>query len=220
MELFSILAITLSIFDKSGDMSHFCGMTWSRIMLWLAGIDVVVEGLEYAKEKEPVVIVSNHQGAFDIFVIMVYLPIKFRWVLKKELLDIPLFGRALRDAGYISVEREDKRAAVKALRRAEGILKKGMSLAFFPEGTRSIDGSVGEFKKGAFLLATKTSTPILPISIDGSYKILKKGGFICHPQRVILKIHRPIDVENLSLEEKKRLPEMVREIIVRDLSMS
>jgi len=213
MVFFASLAVLASFIDKTGNLSHKFSSDWARVLLWLARIQVDVRGLENILKGEPYIIVSNHQGLFDICLIVKYIPLNFRWIVKKELLQVPFFGAALKASRYIAVDREDGKKAIGQMKQAEFFLNNGVSIAIFPEGTRSLDGSVGEFKKGAFVLASRTKKPILPVSIDGSYNILVKGGFIVRPQKVTVTIHKPVDTASLTVEERKVLADKIQQIV-------
>jgi 1-acyl-sn-glycerol-3-phosphate acyltransferase len=219
MEFLSLLAIIFGYFDKTGNLSNQCGILWSKLLLKLSRAEVIVQGAEKLAVGGPFVIVSNHQSAFDIFILMGRLPINFKWILKKELLKIPIFGKALQAARYISIDRDNAREALNGIKNAAAMLDQGVSVAVFPEGTRSHDGKLNEFKRGAFILSTKTKRPILPVSLDGSYKIIGQNKMIHLGQKVILQIYDPIEVENLSAADKKQLAERVRTLIAENLTM-
>lgn len=207
-------------FDKSRDLAHDCACLWSRLIIWLAGIKIELEGAENLDPGKPQVLMANHQGSFDIWAVSTALPVQFRWVVKKELFRIPALGGAMKAAGDISVDRQDPQAALKDLKSAMERIKAGRSIVIFPEGTRTLDGSVGEFKSGGFLLAYQTGAPILPVSIQGSFDIMPRNSLMIHPHPIKIKIHPPLPVENLSRADKKALPEKVRDIIVQDLKYS
>ena len=215
----SFAAFIVTIFDKSGDSAHICAKLWCMGIIKLSGIKIDVSGIEHLDSKNPQVLVTNHQGTFDIFALVSTLPVQFRWVVKKELFKIPFFGLAMRKAGYISIDRENSRQALKDLRNASTKLKTGRSIAIFPEGTRTNNGELGVFKRGSLFLATFSGNPIVPISINGSFQILKKGGFIIYPNPVRIIIHPPIQVADLSGKEQKELAEKVRAIIAEDLKV-
>ena len=219
MVFFASLAIIFGFFDKTGNLSHRISSVWARELLRLARIKVDVRGVENISKGGPYIIASNHQGLLDICLMAKGIPFNYKWIVKKELVAIPFFGPALMAAKYIAIDREDGRKAMKEMQKAEVFLKNGISVAIFPEGTRSLDGSVGEFKKGAFVLANRTKKPILPVTIDGSYNILVKGGFIVRPQKVIFTIHKPVDTASLTVEKRKALPEKIQQIVAHEVGM-
>jgi 1-acyl-sn-glycerol-3-phosphate acyltransferase len=210
----SVLAIVAGYFDKTGNLSSQCGAMWSKGIIWISRVKVLTEGFEHFGSDKPFIIVSNHQSAFDIFVLMSYLPINFKWLLKKELLSIPLFGRALTASQYIMVDRKNARTAIKSMKKAEETLHKGIAVTVFPEGTRSVNGTIGEFKRGAFVLASKVKAPIIPVSLTGTGDVMKKRGFIVNSHAVItIKTHPPIDISSLTPQQRKELPLKVQKII-------
>ncbi len=213
---YSSLSVIAALSDKSGDSSHLISGKWSRAVLWGSGIKVDIKGLEHLDPKKAQVIISNHQGNFDIWILMAHLPVQFRWLLKQELFKIPFLGPAMRASQYIAVDRKHprKRDIILALKR----LKCGKSLMVFPEGTRSEDGKVGEFKRGAFMLAYKSGAPIVPVSIKGSYDIMKKGCWLFHPRRITMVIQPPVAVNNLDKEAQKELPAKIRQSIMDSMS--
>lgn len=219
MVFFASFAVLASVVDNTGDLSHRISSYWTTLLLKLARVKVKVRGAENIKKSSTYIIASNHQGLFDICLIATYIPLNFRWILKKELLTIPFFGKALKASQHIAVDREDGKKAMKDIKKAEEFLSNGVSIAIFPEGTRSRDGSVGEFKKGAFILANRSEKPILPVSIDGSYNILARGGFIVHPQKINFTIHKPIETANLTAKERKEMPFTIQKIIAETVEV-
>lgn len=194
--LLFIPVLLVSLFEREGKGVHFIGRIWSRIILFLAGVEVEVEGLERIPNKGPYIIVSNHQGAFDIPVIQGYLPIQFRWVSKVEAFRYPVIGWAMRLAGYIHVDRGHLKGAYRSLEAMEKKLQEGFPVLVFPEGTRQEREEVGPFKRGAFIVARKTGVPILPIAIRGTKKITESLPRI-QPSRVRVRIESPLDPKGL-----------------------
>ena len=159
--LWSLLAIAPSLVTRTGNPVHRVARTWSRSILAVSGIRVAVSGLERIDPARPYIFMSNHQSNFDIPVLLAHLPLQFRWLAKAELFKIPVFGRAMRGAGYISIDRADREAAFKSLGEAAETIRKGVAIMIFPEGTRSLDGTLKPFKKGGFVLAVDAGVPIL-----------------------------------------------------------
>lgn len=151
--------------------------SWASRVLGHVGANVVVDGLEHlSKSDGPFIVVSNHQSLYDIPVIYASLPLRLRMAAKAELFNVPLWGRALRDSGFVSIDRKNPDRARQALFEAgERMRKSGISLYVAPEGTRSSDGKLGRFKRGAFLLAQVTGLPVLPVAIAGTFSIHQKG---------------------------------------------
>ncbi len=213
--ILAILAILASIVDRSGRFYNLLGKIWAKILLWIAGIKVEVIGLENLDEGENYVYVSNHMSGFDIPVVMASLPGQIRIVFKKELTKIPIFGWQLKIGPYILIDRENPAKAMESLEIAKRKIEKGVSVLLFAEGTRSLDGNIQPFKRGAFTLATRSGKKIVPITIKGTFEILPKRKFKIKPGVVKLFIDKPIE-HNGSIDKKSELElmEKVRNIIV------
>ena len=151
--LYAVICAILALFPGRWALMH--GLrSYSRLtvhlMRWICGIKVEVEGLENIESHVPRIYMTNHQSYFDIFALLAYLPVDFKFITKQELMRIPLFGFSMRRAGYIGIEREDPRKAVHSINEATEKIKGGASVVIFPEGTRSLDGRVQPFEKGGF----------------------------------------------------------------------
>lgn len=211
--LFLVVLISL-LFDRTGSSVHSIGRLWARIILFLSGVTIDVKGLENILKDSPQLLASNHQGAFDILVLQAYLPIQFRWMAKKSLFKIPIIGWSMKWAGYISIDRAHPGSAYRSLEKAVEMLKGGISVLIFPEGTRSPTGEILPFKRGGFLLATKSRTPVVPISVKGTRGIMARGSVLIRPGRANVVIGRPILVEGL---DERMLAERTREEILKGL---
>lgn len=189
---------------------------WGNIGLWAAGIKVNLRGLDNLNGRGPYIFISNHQGWFDIFAALGKLPLPFSWLAKEELFKIPLFGHAMHRAGYIPIDRKDHRKALMSINRAAEVIRDGTSVFIFPEGTRSADGVLRDFKKGGFILAIKSRQPIVPISISGSYLILRKNSWMIHSGEITLSIGTPI--KTAGVNSRNLLVQQVREAIRANLT--
>ncbi|MFQ5354218.1 MAG: lysophospholipid acyltransferase family protein [Thermodesulfobacteriota bacterium] len=198
--LFSIILLSLLV-DRSGRIVHSIGAFWCRIILALAGIRVEVRGRENISGEGPKIFLSNHQGAFDIPVLQGYIPRQFRWVAKKSLFSIPVVGWTMTLAGYVGIERENSKKALKSLLLAAEKIRNGTSVLIFPEGTRSTTGTLLPFKKGAFLLARKSGADIVPLAVEGTKDIMKKGSLMMAPAKATLSIGEPFSPKGMSDEE-------------------
>lgn len=187
--------------------------SWGKNLCKALGVEIEVEGKENLPQQGPVVYISNHQGYADIPVLCAVLDtIQFGFVAKEELGKIPLYGKAIGDIRSVFMNRDDSRESVKAIFAGIDLIKKGFSLCIFPEGTRSKGGNIAEFHKGSFKLATKPKVPIVPVSIDGTYKVFEETGVIS-PAKVKVVIHPAIPTADLDKEEEKALPEKVEKIV-------
>lgn len=183
---------------------------WGRLVTMLSGVRVEVSGKENIAPDRPYIFAGNHQSQFDIFALQGHFPFDFRWLAKKELFGIPFFGPAMLKAGHIPVDRAHGRRAVKSLDAAADRISSGTSVIIFPEGTRSPDGKLKEFKVGAMVLAIKAGVPLVPIAICGTHEILPKGAYLARPGRVAIRIGKPIDTTGMSLKDKGELAARLR----------
>lgn len=216
LTLFIFILVLLSLLvERQGRLIHRIGALWSRILLLLSGVRVKIKGLENIPSG-PVIFLSNHQGAFDIPALQAYLPKQFRWVAKKSLFKIPVVGWSMSLAGYIKVDREHGHKAMQSLEEAAGKVKAGTSVLIFPEGTRSSSGELLAFKRGAFMLASLSRVPVVPIGIRGTNRVMKKGSLRIRPADVTVNIGKPIVTEGLGDRElraktRKEIEELLNE---------
>jgi 1-acyl-sn-glycerol-3-phosphate acyltransferase len=181
---------------------------WSRSVVNLSGAKVTVEGLENLPEG-PVVFIGNHQGNFDIPILLSFIDKPKAFISKIETLKLPFVSSWMRQMRCVFMDRNDIRQSITAINQGVQYLKEGYSMVIFPEGTRSGSIEMGEFKAGSFKLATKSSVPIVPIAINGSYNIMGKKSLIVKPAEVSVKILKPIETAKLSKEELKTLHDRV-----------
>jgi 1-acyl-sn-glycerol-3-phosphate acyltransferase len=214
-----VLTLMSYPFDPKGRIGHCCARLWGRIALLANGVKVNVEGLENIKNKGPFIFMSNHQGSYDIFVLLGHLPFQFKWLVKKELFSIPFFGWAMSAAGYISLDRQGTRETVEAMNEAAKKIHDGMSVTIFPEGSRSPDGSIQPFKKGGFSLALKAKVPIIPISLAGTREIMPKDRLTASSGEIRIRIGDPIETGPYSMKERNALMEKVSETITKNFEL-
>ena len=207
------VVIVLSFFVKSGNAMHKIARLWGRSILVVSRIKVTVEGLANIDTERPYIYMPNHQSNFDIPVLLGHLTVQFRWLAKVELFKIPIFGRAMRKAGYISIDRNNRESAFRSLEAAAAKIKNGVSVLIFPEGTRSRDGTIRPFKKGGFVMAIESGVPIVPVVINGTRAIMTKGKFRVNPGQIHMRIFEPIDTLTYTREEKEALMTRVRRVI-------
>jgi 1-acyl-sn-glycerol-3-phosphate acyltransferase len=177
----------------------------------LAGVRVTVSGGEQLSQAGPYIFAANHQSQFDIFALQGYLGVDFRWLAKKELFAVPIFGAGMRAAGYIAVDRSKGRQALQSLNEAAQRIKDGTSVIIFPEGTRSPDGKLMPFKSGAMALAIKAGVPLVPVAISGTHQVLAKGRILCTPGQVCIRLGPPIDTTPFKPADKQLLATRLQE---------
>jgi len=216
--ILGIAAILLSLFDSAGNLSHLAARLWGKIQLRTTGSRVTMQGLEYLDPRQSYILVSNHQSFFDIFSLLGYLPLQFRWIAKAELFRIPLLGWAMSRAGYIPIERGSPKKAYRSMIAAAEKVRNGVSVLIFPEGTRSPDGNLQPFKKGVFLLALKSQAPILPVAIRGTRDIMRKNDWRTYPGHVEIRIFPSIETTGFSTAKEDELSEKVRNTLLRHLT--
>jgi 1-acyl-sn-glycerol-3-phosphate acyltransferase len=197
---------------------HRIARTWGRSIIWLSRVKVKVTGLEHIEPLGAVIYMSNHQSNFDIPVYYSALPVQFRWLAKAELFKIPIFGRAMRSAGYISIDRTNAKSALRSLKRAAENIRNGTSVLIFPEGTRSSDGQLLSFKTGGFFLAIGAGVPIVPLSIRGTREVMAKGRKLIHGGRVHIELKSPIDTAGYTRKTMEPLMEKVRASIAEGMT--
>ncbi len=191
--LTSLVTIIGCVLGGGRIFSYYPAKIWAKLFCWLTLVRVTVRGRENINRKTSYVFVANHQGAYDIFAIYGFLGHNFKWMMKKGLERIPLVGYACRKAGHIFVDNSSQAAVRRTMQDAESRLKDGMSVVVFPEGSRTLDGKMHTFKRGAYQLAMEFSLPVVPITIDGAYEVLpRRGAKLPRPGHIILTIHEPI----------------------------
>ena len=179
---------------------------WARAILWVGGVKVRTVGAEKLPAGQPHVLVSNHQSWFDIFALVVVLPELPRFVGKEELNRIPVFGRAWMACRQVSINRKDQAEAFGALERAgRYIREEAASVVMFPEGTRSADGRLRSFKKGAFVLAIQSGVPMVPVFVAGSGEVMRKGSALVRPGTVEVRFGDPLATGDLAHEHRDGL---------------
>ena len=213
--IFCIWSFIVALIDKEGRLIHlYAAGPWARIILWVCGIKVRTEGRENIDTRQPHIYMTNHQSYFDIFALLAYLPVDFKFILKQELMKIPLLGFSMRRAGYIGIEREDPRKAVQSINKAAEKIKRGASVVIFPEGTRSIDGRIQAFKRGGFNLALRSGCDIVPVTIGGSYRIVPKGSLKINKGSFSMHIGKPISIKGYDKRNVTQLMEQVRDAML------
>jgi 1-acyl-sn-glycerol-3-phosphate acyltransferase len=186
---------------------------WARFVIRLAGGTVMVHGLENVPRNTPVVFIGNHQSYLDIPILLGFIDVKKAFIAKIELLSIPGLAGWMKLMQCTFLDRKDMRQSVRAMQEAVQTVRDGHPLVIFPEGTRSRGNTVGEFKAGSFKLALQAGVPIVPFTLDGSWRLFEEKGKIQN-SHVRLTIHPPIPTADLSREEAAALPAKVRDVVI------
>ena len=190
--LFSVIALASIPLDRSGKTYHWSARTWARFILWIFRIRITVRGTERLDSTRHYIYVSNHASGFDIPVVLAGINDQVRIVLKKELTRIPIWGWALKWGYYIPIDRSNPKTALQSLDEAASRMRDGASVLLFAEGTRTRDGRLQPFKRGAFSLAVKSGVPVVPLTINHSYDIQPKGEFRVNGGSVTIILGDPI----------------------------
>mgnify|MGYP001277864796 CR=1 FL=1 len=207
--------ITLGPFDRKGKLSYRFVRWWTWAILKIGGIRLNVRGLEALDPGRNYIFIANHQSFIDIPALsQALIHFQLRWVAKKELLWIPLFGWALWSSRNIIVDRSNFSKARTSLEKARETVEAGISVVIFPEGTRGTEGQILPFKRGGFLLALKTRTPIVPVTINGSDAVLSRGDWRIKKGEIEIVVNKPIPVEKYQEGRLRDLAELVRETVV------
>lgn len=207
--------VVLSILDRSGDLAHKVARLWGRWILASAGVRVRVQGKGNLLQGRPQVVFSNHCSYFDVFCLLAHLPIQFRWLAKEELFRIPLFGKAMEYGGYLPIDRSNPRRAHRSMVAAAQRIRAGTSIVIFPEGTRSPDGKLQEFKSGGAILAIRAQVPVVPVAVLGTHRVMPKGTLRVKPGPVEIRIGEPIPTEGLSQKDREVLLRKARQSILK-----
>lgn len=214
----SLAIILLGPFDPLGKRSYRISRLWTWGILKAGGIRVRVKGLERLDPSRQYIFMANHQSNIDIPVLVRSLSqFQLRWVAKKELLFVPLFGWAMWASKHIVVDRTNRSQAMASLRKAKERIEGGISVVLFPEGTRSADGQLLPFKSGGFILAVKTQTPIVPIAINGSGALLPRGDWRIRGGEVEVVVSEPIVLDRYRGGGIRSLLSRVRAVVESQL---
>lgn len=194
---------------------------WARELLREAHVDLHVRGVSNVREGEPLVVMSNHRSYYDIPTVFCAIPGRMRMVAKKELFRVPLFGTAMHAAGFVMIDRERREKALASLRESKRLLESGTRVWIAPEGTRTKDGRLGDFKSGGFHLALDAGVRILPVALTGTEQILGPESLVVKKgASVLVKILPPIDAPSYGKKGRKALLTDVRAAIAGALGES
>jgi 1-acyl-sn-glycerol-3-phosphate acyltransferase len=203
------VSLLSSIVDRSGDFGHKCARAWARLILKTTGVRLRVHGLERLDASRSYVFAANHQSIYDIPIVFTALPYQLRIVAKDSLGKIPFLGWHLQRTGHLLVDRSRPGAGV--IKKMARLVGEHHCLIVFPEGTRSVDGTVARFKAGSFVLALEARVPIVPVSISGSRHVMKKGRLMVCPGDVRVTIHEPIETNTVARTAVRELADRARE---------
>lgn len=216
--LLCAISTILLVHWKDSAFVHGFQQLWSRLFFWMFFMNPEVEGEENLVPGQSYVFVGNHASMFDAWLVYGWVPVVFKWIMKASIRKIPFVGTACKAAGHIFIERGASKQALQSLEEAKSRLVNGVSVVIFPEGTRSPDGQVAKFKRGAFQIAFDVHLPVVPMSLVGVYDVLSKGKYLVHPGRKVkLKIGKPIDLSRYAEDEHNQAIEDIRALVIEGL---
>jgi 1-acyl-sn-glycerol-3-phosphate acyltransferase len=206
----SLAALVLGVIDKTGDLVLSLARLWSRVLLGVPGVKVEITMRTPLDPARPYVLMPNHASMVDIWAMFVAVPVRFRFIAKKQLGAIPLFGWAMRAGRFIFIDRQNAASARRSIDEAARRIKSGQSVVIFPEGTRTRDGRLGAFKKGGFHLAIDSGVEIVPVAIRGSGAVMPPGSPLIRAGTVRLELDDPIPTAGLGTADREALIARVR----------
>jgi 1-acyl-sn-glycerol-3-phosphate acyltransferase len=220
-----IATITLGIpvmiaglLSRTGNLAFSISKLWAYTMLGVSFVRTEIKNKAKIQKGISYIIISNHQSLFDIISIVTTLGIQFRWFIKKEVLKIPIFGYALYASRNIFIDRSNTTKAIESINKGIDRLPKGVSVMVFAEGTRSSDGQIHEFKKGGFMVAVAHKIPILPVTVNGSRRVLPKGSLVVKPGKIQIVIGDPIDTSGYTNATAQELIDKTRQAVMANFN--
>jgi 1-acyl-sn-glycerol-3-phosphate acyltransferase len=202
------------MFSRTGNLAFSISKLWAYTMLAASFVRTEIKNKDKIHKETSYIIISNHQSHYDIITLVTTLGIQYRWIIKKEILKLPIFGYALYASRNIFIDRSNTTSAIESINRGFERLPKGVSVMVFAEGTRSPDGQIHEFKKGGFVTAVRLQIPILPVTINGSRRVMRKGSFTLKPGKIQIVIGDPIDTSGYTTGTIQDLIDKTRQTII------
>lgn len=184
----AVVTIVGCMFGDDKIWGYYPGMLWSRFLCILSWNRVEIKGQSNIRKGQSYIFCSNHTSIYDVFLIYGFIGVPFKWIMKQELAGVPFIGRACKAAGFLFINRKKGRQAFNTLQQAKNVFKGGVSLVIFPEGTRTRDGEIGKFKRGAFEIAREMGLPIIPLRIDGGFEVMPYNRLYPVPGKLTLTI--------------------------------
>ncbi|HWP58000.1 MAG TPA: lysophospholipid acyltransferase family protein [Candidatus Acidoferrales bacterium] len=205
-----------SFFADGEARAHKCLTYWAKICLGLARAKVSVSGLERLEPNKTYIFMPNHASFLDILLVFAFIPYDFRIIVKKEIFSTPFLGWAVRASGQIPLDRENPRRGLRSIKQAAELIKRGISIVVFPEGTRSRDGKVHDFKATLFVLPIRTRTPVVPVYIEGTFEALGPGRVLFNPRPMALTFLAPVYGDFRSDKDRVAYAEKVRSALIEN----
>ncbi len=212
--ILGIPVMVAGLLGRTGNLAFSISKLWAYIMLAASFVRTEIKNKNKIIKGTSYIIISNHQSHYDIITLVTTLGIQYRWIIKKELLKLPIFGYALYASRNIFIDRSNTSSAIESINKGFDRLPKGVSVMVFAEGTRSPDGQIHEFKKGGFITAVRRKIPILPVTINGSRRVMRKGSFTLKPGEIQIVIGDPIDTSGYTTDTVQNLIDKTRQTII------
>jgi 1-acyl-sn-glycerol-3-phosphate acyltransferase len=203
-----------SLFSGGEDRARRYLIRWARISLRLAGLEIKIAGLERLDLGRPYVFMPNHSSFLDVLLVFAFIPHNFRSIVKEEFFSIPLLGLTVKSSGQIPLDRKSPRKGLQSIKRAAELLRRGVSIVVFPEGTRSHDGKIREFKTTLFVLPIRTRTPVVPVLIEGTFEALRRGSVLLKHYPVKVTFLDPVSADCFSDKDRALYAEKVRRRLI------
>ena len=212
--ILGISVMVAGLLSRTGNLAFSISKLWAYTMLTVSFVRAEIKNKDKILKGTSYIIISNHQSLCDIIVLVTTLGIQYRWIIKKEILKIPIFGYALYASRNIFIDRSNTASAIESINKGFDRLPKGVSVMVFAEGTRSPDGQIHEFKKGGFITAVTRKIPILPITVNGSRRVLPKGSLTLKPGKIQVVIGDPIDTSGYTTDTVQKLIDKTRQVVI------
>jgi 1-acyl-sn-glycerol-3-phosphate acyltransferase len=213
-----IPVMVAGMLSRTGNLAFSISKLWAYTMLAVSFVSTEIKNKEKIQPGTSYIIISNHQSLYDIIALVTTLGIQYRWFIKKEVLKIPIFGYALYASRNIFIDRANTASAIESINKGIDRLPKGVSVMVFAEGTRSSDGKIAEFKKGGFVTAIRRKIPILPVTVNGSRRVLPKGSLAMKPGKIQIVIGDPIDTSGYTTETTQELIDKTRQVVIENFN--
>lgn len=207
-----------SLFDPRGDRAHRRLTYWARTNLAMAGLRIQIQGLERLDPKGPYIFMPNHASFLDILLALAYIPYNFRIITKEEMFGTPFMGWLLKRSCQIPINRSNPRKGLVSLRQAFNRVKEGISIVVFPEGTRTANGEIQDFKPTVFILPIRAGVPVVPVLIEGTYAALKRGSILLNPVPLKLTFFPPVSSASFKERDRWLYAKKVQEVLISSRS--
>lgn len=210
--------IPAGLLSRTGNLAFSLSRLWAYTMLAVSFVRTEIKNKDKIRKGTSYIIISNHQSLYDIIALVTTLGIQFRWIIKKEILHVPVFGYGLYASRNIFIDRSNTASAIESINKGFDRLPEGVSVMVFAEGTRSPDGRIHEFKKGGFVAAVQRQIPILPITVNGSRRIMSKNNLVLKPGKIQVVVGDPIDVSGYTVDTVQDLIDKTRQVVIANFN--